>query len=542
MLADAGGAEAVTTSVSERLDALFAPWNRTDEPGLTVGVARDGAVIYRRGFGMASLESPVANTPTTRMRIGSISKHLASLLALLLAEEGKLDLEAPIRTYLPELTGPAGDPSLRLLMQHRGGGRCAGDLGFIGHGMSRPPLGYGLKVQQRQTTRNFAPGTAMIYNNSGYTMLCIAIERMGGAPFGTQLKQRLCGPVGMPDTALAPSDYVITPGLATMHTPMRDGGWRRGLLPTNEGTGEGAIVSTVDDMLRWTQHLRTRDRFGSAKSWAALTERPRYADGSEGVYSLGLTWSAHRGRPILFHGGAVMGGTAMMLTFPEDGLDVVVLANGARGADVAGLSLAVADIVLESRLGPPAPTVPVEAYRAVLGDYWSPVSGMIYSLVDQGGVLACAMAKQAGGVPLQPTDDGRFVLPAGSIGEISMRPAGGALEVRFGGETLLYAKLEPGEGDAAAFEAAALGRYASDEAGASASIETADEGPYLAVSDGYGEVRHRLTILSPRVAFGRARGEMAIFRPTLTLDVADGVATGFAINTARTRGLVFRRV
>ena len=84
-------------TLTERLDALFAPWDRTDEPGLVVGVAKDGEVTYRRGFGMASLETALANTPKTRMRIGSISKHFTCLLALLLAEDGKLDLDQPIR-------------------------------------------------------------------------------------------------------------------------------------------------------------------------------------------------------------------------------------------------------------------------------------------------------------------------------------------------------------------------------------------------------------------------------------------------------------
>ena len=167
---------------------------------------------------------------------------------------------------------------------------------------------------------------------------------------------------------------------------------------------------------------------------------------------------------------------------------------------------------------------------------------MIYSLVEQGGVLACAVAKALGGVPVQRADDGRLICPANQISEISLRPAGGALEVSFGGETLLHDKLELAEGDAAAFEAAALGRYVCDDIGASASIETTDEGPVLAVSGGHGEMRYRLTALSPRVAFGRARGEMAFFRPTLTLDIADGAATSFAINTNRTRGLVFRRI
>src|SRR6185312_13885964 len=213
------------------------------------------------------------------------------------------------------------------LMQHRGGSRCYLDLGFIGHGMNAPPLGRALAMQVRQQGRNFAPGSAMIYNNGGYHLTSIAIERVGGAPFEAQLKARLFDVVGMPDTVSLPTDHAITPGVATMHTPSRDG-WRRGLFPSDEVRGEGAIVSTVDDMLRWTAHLRARNRFGSTATWGAMTERPRYDDGSLGDYALGLLVGDYRGRPIVHHSGGVIGGTAQMLTFPDDGLDVVILANG----------------------------------------------------------------------------------------------------------------------------------------------------------------------------------------------------------------------
>ena len=104
----------------------------------------------------------------------------------------------------------------------------------------------------------------MIYNNGGYTWSRSPSSGWAARPFEAQLKARLFDVVGMPDTASIPSDYVITPGIATMHMPERDGSWRRGLFPTEEVRGEGAMVSTVDDMLRWTAHLRTRDRLGSA--------------------------------------------------------------------------------------------------------------------------------------------------------------------------------------------------------------------------------------------------------------------------------------
>jgi CubicO group peptidase (beta-lactamase class C family) len=542
MALDTGAVEAPAKTVAEQLDALFEPWNRTDEPGFAVAAALNGETIYRRGFGMASLETAAAITPKTRMRIGSISKHFTCLLALLLAEDDKLDVDAPIRSYLPELTGPGGEPTLRQLMQHRGGSRCYLDLSFIGHGMAVPPVGHALAMQRRQSGRNFAPGAAMIYNNGGYHLVSIAIERVGGAPFEAQLKARLFDVVGMPDTASIPTDYVITPGVATMHVPERGGGWRRGLFASDELRGEGAMISTVDDMLRWTAHLRARDRFGAPASWAALTEPPRYDDGQVGVYALGLMINDYRGLRTVHHSGGVAGGTAQMLTFPDDGLDVVILANGARDADVVRLGQQVADVVLADRLGPQTPSVPADEFRAALGDYWSPESRMIYSLMDDAGVLKLGLAKSALGVAMVRADDGRLVMPAGGIGEVSVRPAGEALEVRFGPETLMCRRLQRADGDAEAFSAAAEGSYYSEDAETTATIVTEAEGLVLALTDGLGETRARLTAISPLVGYSRPRGPMATFRTTISLDVEDGRATGLRLNTARTRNLAFHRI
>ncbi|HEX4199036.1 MAG TPA: serine hydrolase domain-containing protein [Caulobacteraceae bacterium] len=540
MPAETAAAEAPAKSVTEQLDAIFAPWNRTDEPGLVVGVVKDGALVYRRGFGMASLETGAANTPKTRMRIGSTSKHFTCLLALLLAEEGKLDLDAPIRTYLPELAGPGGEPTLRQLVQHRGGSRCYLDLGFIGHGMGVPPQGAALEAQARQSGRNFAPGTAMIYNNGGYHLVSIAIERIGGAPFEEQLKTRLFDVVGMPDTASIPSDHDITPGIATMHVPGRNG-WRRGLFPSDEVRGEGAIVSTVDDMLRWMAHLRARDRFGSPETWAALTELPRYADGSLGVYALGLMVDRYRGLRIIHHAGGVMGGSSQMLTLPDDGVDVIVIANGGRDANPVRLAEQVVDIVLADRVGPETPTIPAEEFKPMLGDWWSPQTGMIYSLLDEAGVLKLGIAKSAMGSPLVRADDGRLVSPAGGMGEIALEPAGDRLKIRFGGETADYRRLVEDPADAAAFAAAAAGRYESADAGATATIEPQDDRLALHIADGHGAARASLVVLAPTLAHAKPRSPTG-FHSTVSLLVEDGAPVGFRLDSPRTRNLEFRRV
>ncbi len=542
-----GDASATTTTpatgVTEQLDALFARWNRSDEPGLVVGIVKDGQLIYRRGFGMASLEHGLANTPTTRMRIGSISKHFTCLLALLLAEDGKFDLDAPIRAYIPELAGPGGEPTPRQLMQHRGGSRCYLDLGFIGHGLSLPPLGYVLKAQVRQNGRNFPPGQAMIYNNGGYNLVSIALERVGGAPFEDQLKARLFDVVGMPDTASVPTDHDIALGVATFHIPRRGGRWRRGMVWTDELRGEGAIISTLDDMLRWMAHLRTRSLFGSAASWAQLTERPRYETGQVGDYALGLLLGKYRGLDILHHSGGVSGGTAQMLLLPNDGLDVFMMANGARDAALPRLSEQVVDIVLADRVGPETPKIAPEAYKPWLGDWWSPETGMVYSLVAQDGALALTLAMAAVGQPLHPGENGSLVMPAGGIGAIEVTPGpDDRLAIRFGPGQATYQRLSPSAADVEAFREAAVGTYFSHDADTTATITADADGLAIRTSDGLGELTAPLIPLSASVGYVRPRSLLAQFRYTISLALEGGRATGFQLFTARTRNLAFRRI
>jgi CubicO group peptidase (beta-lactamase class C family) len=527
----------MTSDTPAQLDELFAPWNRSDAPGLAVGITLAGQAIYSRGFGMASLETGTALTPQTRLRIGSTTKHFAALLALLLAEEGALDLDRPIRTYLPELDGPGGDPTLRQLLGHRGGSRCYLDLGFIAHGMATPPPGRALAMQTRQRARNFAPGEAVMYNNGGYHLVSEAIERAGGAPFADQLEQRLFAPLGMSETLLLPSDHPIVPRIATLHVPAPDGGWRRGLFPSEEVLGEGGIVSNVDDMLRWTRHLRNRDRFGTPESWAQLTTPGELADGTAGIYALGLIVDHYRGRPVLHHAGGVIGGSSQMLTFPEDALDIVILANGAPGADPTALAEKVADTVLADRLGERTREARAEDHPALAGHWWSAGSGMVYSIIAHEGALRMGMCAGPS-LPLRPDFDGRLRLRTGAIGDIvidSQPDAAGRLPVRFGCSEHLHERLVADAAQAARFAVAACGRFWCEDAECHAVIEQTEEGLRLILSDPYGRSEMMLEPLGERVALARRHVGQLPFVLALALR-EDG---GFDVSTSRTRFLAF---
>jgi CubicO group peptidase (beta-lactamase class C family) len=529
--------------VAEQLDELFAPWNRSDAPGLAVGVARDGAILYRRGFGMASLESRTAIAPSTRLRIGSTSKHFTALLALLLQEEGKFDLEAPIRAYLPELTGPGGEPSARLLLQHRGGSRCYLDLGFLMRGMTIAAPGEALAAQVRQQSRNFAPGEAMIYNNGGYHLVSIAIERVGGAPFEEQLKARLFDPIGMTDTVSLPSDFIILPGMAAMHLPAPGGGWRRGVFPSEEVRGEGAIVSTVDDMLRWMAHLRARDRFGSAESWRQLAERPTYPDGFVGPYALGLMVDSYRGLAALHHAGGVIGGTAQMLTLPDEGLDVIVLVNGAPAANAVRLAEQVVDIVLADRVGPEPTRPKAEDHAELVGRWWSPEAGVTYDFLNEKGELKIALCGAPMGMSLDERD-GRFITPPSGMGQITVDPVGaetGQIRVGFGGAASVCRKLDKIEKADPAFAAAVAGRYASADANGAVTIGLEGEKLTARFADAYGCADVTLFQLGEALAGTALSRSNAPHFATLAFDLKAGNAAGFTLSSARTRGLTFER-
>lgn len=530
-------------AIVDVLDALFEPWNRRKAPGLTVGVSLAGRVLYRRGFGMASLETAVANGPATRMRIGSTSKHFTCLLILLLAEDGRIELDAPIGTYISELQGEVGRPTIRQLMLHRGGGRDYVDMAVLTHGWNAHPAGTALRLQARQTQQNFVPGAAMIYNNGGYHLLSIAAERAGGSAFETLLEQRLFEPLGMHDTLSAPSDHVIIPGMATLHMPGSDGEWQRGLFPSEEVKGEGAIVSTIDDMLRWAAHLRTRNRFGSEESWRTLFTPAAGADTALGAYAAGLHIADYRGLRTVSHSGGVLGGSCEMLTVPDRELEVVILVNGAPGADPSELALKVVDIMLAGHLQPPSQPPSARDYAGYLGTWWSRETGMVYGLVDAGGELKVEVGSQPLGMSLRKTPDGRVLLPEAGVGDLEFQFAASPLDrlhIRFGEQASEYRRLSPGTVDVPAFARFIEGRYYSVDADATATFST--QGAQLSVrfQDRYGSTQGQVAPLGADVA---GLGPLAgMYWCSITLEREGNRVSGFRLDSMRTRRLEFRRV
>ncbi len=548
---------ALTTT--QKLDELFKPWNRSDVPGAVVGIVHQGRVIYRRGFGLASVEHGVANTPGMRMRIGSTTKHFCALGIMLLAEDGKLDIDQPVRTYLPELSNVCGEPTLLQLMQHTGGLRDPLMAAFIinrgtyGH----PPEGSSLQLMARFKEINFAPGTRFAYSNSGYTLLSLVIERLSGLSMEAFLEQRVFSVLGMHDTALLRSDMTAAPNMATGHIPRADGSWRRGLYPSDELMGSGGMISTVDDMLVWLAHLRaTGKKVGSAATWTKMLERPVMRSGLGSVYGLGLMREQYRGVEIIHHAGATMGFQSQMLTVPAHELDIIVITNR-MDVPAPALALKIVDGVLESE-GLAAPRVPLAAadFPAVQGRWYSAQSRTLMEIAARKikpelpeALLLSTYNSPVGA--LYGAGAG-LALPEGPVSmiEIRQRPEGetppATLDVHICGDLERFERLPETAPAAADLAPALCGRYRFAEFGTEVEIVLKDDKLCLDLLPEFGLARWEVEPLSTDVlACGVFHTIPAMPLPnlaTLVVDRQDGKVAGFWISNDRTRDIRFDRI
>lgn len=538
--------------LTDAVDALFQPVNRSDAPGLLVGIAQHGKPVYRRAFGLASIEHGVANTPWTRMRIGSTSKHFASLAALLLAEEGKLDLDTSVRAYVPELPAGPHEPTLRQFMAHTSGIRDSLDVGFVAAGLTIKPKGEGLAVQARQQGVNFLPGEKMIYNNGGYHLLSLAIERVSGLSFEQFLQERIFAPLGMQDTLSVPSDFEIHKGVATLHVVQPDGSYRRGIFPTEEVRGEGAIVSTIDDMLRWLAHLRGPRTVGSEDSWQQLLEPVRLNNGVATGYSLGLLNERYRGVDVIHHGGTVIGGTCQMLTVPAHGLDVIIMSNGAP-VNVGELANKAIEAVLgEEAFSQPADRIAASAdFQPLVGAlYASPSADVVFGFGDADGKLgfvvhnspAIPVREEQGALALDfpRTVTGPYRVALEALAADGAAPQ--TLQLDEAGTLHDLTRLPATPPPLAEAGRALIGRYRVTDLHAQAEIAFDGDALLLRIASEFGPNVLTLQPYSADVFGWNYTGQLAPLGGTLRVERSGGRVVGLHVNTLRTRNLHFQRI
>ena len=295
--------------------------------GLAAGFSINGEASWASGAGFSEVESEAPFTEETLSRIASIAKPMTAVAILQLHEQGKIDLDASIQTYLPNFPRhPEGDITVRRLLGHGSG------IGAYQSGKERenqthyPTLEDAMTIFQDRSLA-FQPGTAFGYTSYGYVVLGRVIEEVSGLSYEEYLRTHIWEPAGMEHTGIevAGENY---PGKAALYH-RRDNGKIRPAKATDlsDRVPGGGLYSTVTDLLRFGDAVLD-GRLITAESLALMMQDNGLK--TEGN-PYGLGWYLYGENPnygpVIGHTGGQTGCSAMLMLLPEAGTSIIVLSN-----------------------------------------------------------------------------------------------------------------------------------------------------------------------------------------------------------------------
>ncbi|SBV35678.1 Beta-lactamase [uncultured Stenotrophomonas sp.] len=295
-------------------------------PGAAVLVLKDGQPVFRRGYGLAVVEDGTPVSPATNFRLASVSKQFTAAAVLLLAEDGRLSIDDPLKKWLPGLPAVADAMTVRQLLSHTSGLLDYEDL-MDQHGDPADTRQVHdidvLHLLERENRTYFAPGSDYRYSNSGYALLALVVGKASGSDFASFLRQRIFLPLGM-DATFAHQDGVDeVPERAYGYSEI-DGHWQRTDQSTTSAVlGDGGIYSSLDDLARWDVALYDERLLRRASLRLAFS--PATATPEPDVPHYGFGWRING--DMLWHSGESIGFRNVILRYPKRKLTVIVLSN-----------------------------------------------------------------------------------------------------------------------------------------------------------------------------------------------------------------------
>ncbi len=337
-------------------------------PGMAVLLARGDSVLYRGACGLANLELGVPLAPGQVFRIGSVTKQFAAAGALKLAEAGKLSLDDRLTKFVPGY--PGGEAiDVRMLLNHTSGVRSYTDMPGV---MDGPQIKLDLTTAAlidsfKAEKPDFAPGEGWHYNNSGYVLLGAVIEAASGKPWHAYLDEVFFKPLGMANTGYGNIQDAVIAGHVDGYSRKDDRWARASYLSMTQPHAAGALVSTVDDLLKWNRALHEGKVLQEASYRAMVTPVGKAV---ESGYGFGIVAGTLRGEPQLQHGGGIHGFSSHLLYIPASDITAAVLYNADGGRPGMQGTANIANQLVAHALGKPYPAkTPIAVDAATLKQY-----------------------------------------------------------------------------------------------------------------------------------------------------------------------------
>ena len=291
---------------------------------MSVAVVRGKDTVVMKGYGFADVENEVPATAQTVYRIGSITKQYTAAAVLQVIEQNKISLDDSLGKHLPTAPGAWRTVPIRQLLNHTSGIPSYTSAGPRWMSRMRLDLPHDSLIGiVANDTMDFAPGSQWRYNNTGYYLLGMLLERVTGRSYAEVVREQLAAPLGLSNTMYCGTRPIIK-RRAQGYQVAEEKLVNADPLSMSQPFSAGALCSTVGDLIAWQRALAA-GRVVKPASYASMTTPEGAASRSH--YGFGLVSDTLAGRARVQHGGGINGFNSMLMYFPSDTLSIAVLAN-----------------------------------------------------------------------------------------------------------------------------------------------------------------------------------------------------------------------
>jgi CubicO group peptidase (beta-lactamase class C family)/glyoxylase-like metal-dependent hydrolase (beta-lactamase superfamily II) len=355
--------------------------------GMSVVVTRKGRTVVDKAYGLADLELNVATPRGASYEIGSVTKQFTAAAVLLLAQRGRLSLDDDITKYLTGYPTHGQRITIRHLLTHTSGIKGYTELPEFDDWVYQKKPRESFVPVFAEKPLDFEPGAALVYNNSGYFLLGLIIEKITGTSYADFVRVNLFEPLGMRDSYYC-SETVLHRNHAHGYDTAEGQLVLKGYLDHTWPYSAGSLCSTAPDLAVWVNALHG-GRVLTPESYRAMITPAVLNDGTRTRYAFGLGISDVNGRRLIAHGGGINGFLSETEYYPDAELAVVVLQNTAGPVDPTETARKIADAVLG----------PVPEHTTTFAGDLSPFVG-VFEGVGRGHPTKATVAIQSGALTL----------------------------------------------------------------------------------------------------------------------------------------------
>lgn len=319
-------AQQISKADEQWVDSIMKANYSEKEPGAVILIAKNGRSLFKKAYGLASLELNSPQAPGNVFQIASISKQFTAVCILQLAQQGKLNLKDDIRKYIPGYNSHGRTITIENLLYQTSGIPSLTELQYYEPNRTLFQTRRELLNSFMNDSLLFEPGSDWSYSNSNYAVVAIIIENVSGLSIGQYYKKYIFDPLEMQHSCLETTDSIIS-NKPNGYTNANYGGYKPAAIEDcSWSIGSSGICTTVDDLLKWDNALyieKVLKQEWLSKAWKALT----LPDGRSTNYGFGWGLCNYEGLQIIEHGGGAFGFLSTALRVPSQQLYIVILSN-----------------------------------------------------------------------------------------------------------------------------------------------------------------------------------------------------------------------